>query len=291
MAGKTYTNADVFSVHSQIAMTEKMEAATSTADDLHPKTSKIQDIQEKWLTESQRVRRIYPWVAAGFMAMCILQVGLNIFLRLHGMGSTEADKLKADIDSMTSVKSAEIEHLKVQLNNLTTVKSAEIEDLKAELGNLTLVKSAEIEDLKAKLRNLTLTRLCQKKGTCEGWVAYRSRSYYVSAEKKPWFESRQDCTERGADLAIVNNEDEQKFLHSLRETAWIGLSDQETDTLFYWVDGTTVFTAFWGVNEPTFSPDKLCVIISRHYAHENSWFGKPCELAFHWICEKKGSKA
>ncbi len=41
------------------------------------------------------------------------------------------------------------------------------------------------------------------------WTCYQSSFYYKSNEKKNWTESRRDCTERGADLIIINNREEQ----------------------------------------------------------------------------------
>ncbi|KAL0182495.1 hypothetical protein M9458_021870, partial [Cirrhinus mrigala] len=41
------------------------------------------------------------------------------------------------------------------------------------------------------------------------WTSYQSSFYYMSNEMKNWTESRRYCTERGADLIIINNREEQ----------------------------------------------------------------------------------
>ncbi len=42
----------------------------------------------------------------------------------------------------------------------------------------------------------------------DGWLYYKCSFYYISSEKKSWTESRRYCTERGADLIIINNREE-----------------------------------------------------------------------------------
>jgi len=40
-------------------------------------------------------------------------------------------------------------------------------------------------------------------------IYYKSSLYFLSSEKKNWTESRRYCIERGADLIIINNREEQ----------------------------------------------------------------------------------
>ncbi|XP_048024151.1 asialoglycoprotein receptor 1-like [Megalobrama amblycephala] len=41
------------------------------------------------------------------------------------------------------------------------------------------------------------------------WIYYKSSLYFISTEEKSWTESRRYCTERGTDLIIINNREEQ----------------------------------------------------------------------------------
>uniref|UniRef100_A0A8C1VXI3 Uncharacterized protein n=1 Tax=Cyprinus carpio TaxID=7962 RepID=A0A8C1VXI3_CYPCA len=56
------------------------------------------------------------------------------------------------------------------------------------------------------LKNTNLTSYLQ---ICVGWTCYQSSFYFMSTEKKNWTESRKYCTERGADLIIINNREEK----------------------------------------------------------------------------------
>ncbi|XP_071025328.1 C-type lectin domain family 4 member M-like [Oncorhynchus clarkii lewisi] len=82
--------------------------------------------------------------------------------------------------------------------------------------------------------NISLRLVC--------WNKFESCWYFVSSEIKTWSESRQDCVERGADLVIVNSREKQRFLFAFNKRAWIGLTDNETEGSWKWVDGTPQIT-------------------------------------------------
>ncbi|KAK2915682.1 hypothetical protein Q8A67_000056 [Cirrhinus molitorella] len=79
-----------------------------------------------------------------------------------------------------------------------------------------------------------------------GWHYHQYSFYYFSSEKKNWTESRRYCTERGADLIIINNKEEQDFVRkkvSCGTHIWIGLTDSDEEGTWKWVDGST--PTFW----------------------------------------------
>ncbi|KAF5896430.1 C-type lectin domain family 4 member E-like isoform X1, partial [Clarias magur] len=76
------------------------------------------------------------------------------------------------------------------------------------------------------------------------WTFVNCSIYFMSTEEKNWTESRQDCRDKGADLLIINNKEEQEFISKQldRSEFWIGLSDRDTEGEWKWVDDTPLTT-------------------------------------------------
>uniref|UniRef100_A0A3P8RYW4 C-type lectin domain-containing protein n=1 Tax=Amphiprion percula TaxID=161767 RepID=A0A3P8RYW4_AMPPE len=107
-----------------------------------------------------------------------------------------------------------------------------------------------------------------------GWVHFSDSVYYVSSTMKNWQESRDDCIQKGADLVIINSREEQEFTRHFRKDIWIGLTDQEMEGKWKWVDGS-----------PLTKSDEDCGDI-KFFAEENDWNDKPCHFKNVWMCEK-----
>ncbi|XP_064204822.1 integrin alpha-L-like isoform X2 [Anguilla rostrata] len=72
-----------------------------------------------------------------------------------------------------------------------------------------------------------------------GWRIHQGKCYFFSTEKMHWSQSQEYCASKGANLVIINNQQEQNFVSSrINETHWIGLSDRDTEGQWVWVDGT-----------------------------------------------------
>uniref|UniRef100_A0A8K9XJ51 C-type lectin domain-containing protein n=2 Tax=Oncorhynchus mykiss TaxID=8022 RepID=A0A8K9XJ51_ONCMY len=125
-----------------------------------------------------------------------------------------------------------------------------------------------------------------------GWNKFESCWYFVSSESKTWSESRQDCVERGADLVIVNSRKKQRFIFAFNKRAWIGLTDNETEGSWKWVDGTPLITSYWIIDQPnngrsvsTF-PGEDCVELQNGQDQpEKTWNDLNCAQKRIWICE------
>ncbi|XP_065146259.1 uncharacterized protein [Paramisgurnus dabryanus] len=128
--------------------------------------------------------------------------------------------------------------------------------------------------------NQDIKKLWKCLNTTDGWFYYQSSLYFISSEVKNWNESRRYCRERGADLIIINNKEEQDITKiSGRENFWIGLTDSDKEGRWKWVDGSTLTTSFWAPGDPR--NDKDCV-----QSNSSVWITYTCDARFYWICEK-----
>ncbi|KAF4115379.1 hypothetical protein G5714_002868 [Onychostoma macrolepis] len=96
-------------------------------------------------------------------------------------------------------------------------------------------------DVKAEREYMDIQRRRTPQNT-DGWIYYQSSIYFISSKIKSWDESRRYCTEKGADLIIINSREEQDFVKKISADAkvWIGLTDSDVEGIWKWVDGSTL---------------------------------------------------
>ncbi|XP_034003343.1 CD209 antigen-like protein C [Trematomus bernacchii] len=153
----------------------------------------------------------------------------------------------------------------------------------ADLSSVT----EERDTLKVSLTEKTREVECLKKMCPEGWRKFGCSCYLLSTETDTWEQSRQHCTAGGADLVIVDSEEEQEFITSMiKEQTWIGLSDREEEGTWTWVDGSPLTLTLWSPAQPDNFDEEDCAEI-RSIVHSQSWNDKPCKIDLHWICEKE----
>ncbi|XP_057177790.1 C-type lectin domain family 4 member M-like [Triplophysa rosa] len=117
----------------------------------------------------------------------------------------------------------------------------------------------------------------------DGWLYKQPSFYFISSEKKSWSDSRSYCRERGADLTIINNKEEQEF--AVKATGdygvWIGLSDSDEEGRWTWVDGSTLTSGFWRSGEPNGDKSENCAV-----SYSSGGYDYPCDRPYKWICER-----
>ncbi|MCJ8749252.1 hypothetical protein PDJAM_G00174170 [Pangasius djambal] len=219
--------------------------------------------------------------------MCIVQATLNVVLRLYFTSNVGMGLLLTRCDNHTL--SIDIEQLQSRYNNLVMEKGR-LETNYISLGKVRDQLRKEKDQLQNRLSNIA------EDIRKPGWISFGSRLYYMSTEGKTWSQSRQSCKDRGADLVIVNSREEQDFIEMLRrgKSAWIGLSDQDTEGVWKWVDGTQLTIAYWWTWEPNnYTGNEHCVETGYKPEEErsvtdilNTWNDNDCSVSLFWICEK-----
>ncbi|XP_019215232.2 CD209 antigen-like protein C, partial [Oreochromis niloticus] len=215
-----------------------------------------------------------------------LQTSYNNLKTEQGQLQTSYNNLKTEqsqLQTRYNNLKTEQSQLQTRYNNLKTEQS----QLQTSYNNLV----EERDQLQKRFEDMTTTRdNLQRKlqDYQQNWVAFDGSLFHVSSGKKSWQQSRQDCLQKGADLMIINSQEEQNFVNQFKKLLWIGLTDSETEGTWKWVDGTRMTTSYWNSGEPNGGRTENCGEI-RTYNSEKSWNDAPCSNEKFWICEKRVS--
>ncbi|XP_041857542.1 perlucin-like [Melanotaenia boesemani] len=216
---------------------------------------------------SSSKRRVYLAVilCLGVLSVCLLAGLIVLGVHYHISGEMAAD--------LFVIQDQLSERLQASKDNLSSL-TEERNQLKANLSQLT----EEMNKLKEK--------------TCPaGWRMSTFSCYLLSTKSGSWDQGREDCRGRGADLVVIDNDEEQKFLSAfVKGNCWIGLSDKETEGTWKWVDGTTLTLKNWDTNQPDNGGssgkwgEEDCVQLTD--SNRTIWNDFNCEKPMQWICEK-----
>ncbi|XP_063754991.1 C-type lectin domain family 4 member A-like [Eleginops maclovinus] len=177
----------------------------------------------------------------------------------------------------------EKEELKARYNSLNNNYSQLLEQV-SEL----LVNNSELQDEVKQLRANIEGKLCP-----EGWKRFGCRCYFKSDEEETWSDSRADCQRRAADLVVINNKEEQKFLTELNVPGefWIGLKATKGKyTLtgwgykWEWVDGSPLTEMFQESGLPQYVSYQYHAYCNQQGQWKQSM--KYYNYYAKWICEK-----
>jgi C-type mannose receptor len=118
----------------------------------------------------------------------------------------------------------------------------------------------------------------------DGSVA-AGRCYRATSASLTWAEARMDCLAWGGDLVSIESADEDSFVGALLdESVWIGASDQTTDGVFTWADGSAIVFGNWGTAQPDAFPGPDCV--EKRQEVGEPWYDQPCANAESHVCER-----
>ncbi|KAM9842958.1 uncharacterized protein ACBR49_014339 [Aulostomus maculatus] len=212
---------------------------------------------------------------------------------LHGNYSQAVkDEEEAKMALQTAIKNHE--QLKQQIEEKRTLNNDQ---------------QKKMEALRMEKTNLQ-TNMSLLEGTCgkcpPGWKLLNSSCYFFSYNESPndkrhWQESRDDCIHRGADLIVVNNPEEQKFVSGIIDGMktshntwddgfWLGVTDIETEGHWVWINNVTeTEQRYWMEGEPNNGgQSEHCgvALSSRYNPWKTRYDGRCNRKNLHWICEK-----
>ncbi|XP_048034487.1 C-type lectin domain family 4 member K-like isoform X2 [Megalobrama amblycephala] len=192
-------------------------------EDFDTQTSKTQTPQHTG-SDSVRIKSSRAALVC-LVLLCVLlltaDIVLCVYIYIKSTNYTEErDQLLTNITNITK----ERDGLIIKNINLTNER------------NQLIFKNTNLLNKSDQLRNELLIR--------DGWIYYQSSFYYMPNETNNWNKSRRYCTERGADLVIINNKEEQDFVKNMSDAAlvWIGLTDSDVENRWKWVDGTNMIS-------------------------------------------------
>ncbi|NXW51003.1 CL17A protein, partial [Nyctiprogne leucopyga] len=120
-----------------------------------------------------------------------------------------------------------------------------------------------------------------------GWQQFAKTCYFFSTNNKPWLAAKDSCADFNAHLAVIDTEQENKFLanHIMdNRVFWLGLTDTHKEGDWQWVDGRSLSLSFWNSGEPNnvgHDGEDCATIYSTGH-----WNDVPCSNAESWICER-----
>ena len=165
-------------------------------------------------------------------------------------------------------------------------------DMKKTVIEKTASMDRDMEQLLQRLKNLTEQRdalLCQQ-GCPVGWDSFGCKCYFPSLTWLPWNQSRGVCVSHGADLVVVDSEEEMDFISSYNSYFWLGATDEAGEGTWRWVDGTVLSldNPSWSRGGPQGGGAKNCLKAAK-ILEQNlyKWASESCEEQNRVLCEKE----
>ncbi|XP_023192296.1 oxidized low-density lipoprotein receptor 1-like [Xiphophorus maculatus] len=131
------------------------------------------------------------WLIVGLISLGILSVGLLIGLIRLGVHAHALSSLAAGLSDTKDNLTDRLQSSKDQLSAMTKERD--------QLNATLLQRSNEV----TRLQSLS-------KKTCpDGWRMFSFSCYLLITESGPWKKAREDCSNRGGYLVVINDDDEQ----------------------------------------------------------------------------------
>ncbi|XP_033180913.1 CD209 antigen-like protein B [Mastacembelus armatus] len=220
----------------------------------------------------------------------------TLIIEVKHLQRMQSEAIKSEEMAKQALETEVIIHqqLKLQLEQNKTISDAvqgQLETLQVERATL-MAAASDMQESCGRCRS--------------GWVLLNTSCYFhakaASNPLKTWSDSRADCIGRGADLAVIDNLEEQvslfenlpKLDRSVRPWwsrpvgVWIGITDIQTEGTWVWVNNVTLQDGgYWIQGEPNNhgAQGEDCGALINIDTPMRTWFDGNCQDAREWLCE------
>ncbi|XP_055010163.1 macrophage mannose receptor 1 [Boleophthalmus pectinirostris] len=121
-----------------------------------------------------------------------------------------------------------------------------------------------------------------------GWREYESKCYFFSTDTKSWAEANNICQRQHSHLVSIQDIHERLWLRTqlASEIYWIGLTDQITEGVWEWTDGTTFiqYLSYWMQGQPdNWNDNENCGQVVGY--SNGQWNDENCDVKRKYICK------
>uniref|UniRef100_A0A3Q2E7V5 C-type lectin domain-containing protein n=1 Tax=Cyprinodon variegatus TaxID=28743 RepID=A0A3Q2E7V5_CYPVA len=126
------------------------------------------------------------------------------------------------------------------------------------------------------------------------WFSFGDRCYKYFGSRVTWGDAELLCvSEEGANLVSIHSLEEENFVKDLitnfdpaEELKWIGLSDAQQDSAYFWSDGSPLDFTFWYPGEPNNGGGaEPCV--HTNFGPVKKWNDNVCTDKYSFVCKAR----
>ncbi|VDI30464.1 C-type lectin domain family 4 member D [Mytilus galloprovincialis] len=126
-------------------------------------------------------------------------------------------------------------------------------------------------------------------GCKKDWYRFKDHCYYLSKEKKSWFEAERYCRTEYSSLVTINDDNENNWLMSKLKannvmSAWIGATDCDSDKWIWSSTFAPIKYSNWHSSEPNGYTKENCAAIYKKY--NGKWIDGMCKYKSVFVCKR-----
>nr|AAY60837.1 type II antifreeze protein [Clupea harengus] len=120
------------------------------------------------------------------------------------------------------------------------------------------------------------------------WKMFNGRCFLFNPLQLHWADAQESCMKEGANLASIHSLEESTFVKELTSAdlipSWIGGTDCQISTRWFWMDSTGMDYADWCAAQPDTTLTECC--IQMNVGIGKCWNDTPCTHLHSSICAK-----